>query len=71
MFILKKNKRVKIIKLRKRSKISEVNRLISDNSLLKTYTDWTPKYEIDDGIKKTIKWVKNNKFLYNSKNYNI
>ncbi len=46
-----------------RPSLSEVNRLYGDNSLLKTLTDWEPKYSGKDGLriglKKTIEWFSN------------
>lgn len=39
-----------------RPKKSEVNRLCGDNTLIKSLTDWRPKYTLAEGLKKTIDW---------------
>lgn len=41
---------------RLRPKDSEVFRLLGDNSLLKTLTDWQPDYNIEKGLEETINW---------------
>ena len=57
---------------RVRPKSSEVNRLFGDNSLIKSLTNWEPKYSgidgFEEGIKLTIDWFtnKDNLSLYNS-----
>lgn len=35
---------------------SEVRRLLGDNSLIKSLTDWTPQVSLEDGLKRTIDW---------------
>ena len=68
------NQNLKILsdKERLRPKASEVNRLFGDNSLIKSLTNWEPKYSgingFEEGIKLTIDWFtnKNNLSLYNS-----
>lgn len=42
--------------LRKRPEKSEVERLLSDNSLIKKLTDWAPEISLRDGISRTIDW---------------
>ena len=60
-----------------RPKNSEVNRLFGDNSLIKKYTNWNPKYSNLEGFKKgleiTIEWFQNplNIELYKSGKYTI
>ncbi len=39
---------------------SEVLRLLSDNSLARERLGWFPSVSLDDGLKKTIEWVKGN-----------
>jgi NAD dependent epimerase/dehydratase len=58
---------------RLRPKNSEVYRLFGDNSLIKQLTSWQPKFDIKEGIKKTIKWFENseNRRLYKEYIYNI
>lgn len=42
---------------------SEVFRLWCDNTKINKLTEFTPKYSIDDGLKKTIEWFTNNENL--------
>ena len=56
------NKSVDVISedLRLRPKKSEVNRLFGSNKLLKSITNWQPRYEgiegFENGLEKTIEW---------------
>ena len=54
---------------RLRPELSEVNRLIGDNTLLKNLTDWSPSYSGRDGLikglTKTINWFSDSKNLVN------
>lgn len=50
---------------------SEVNRLWADNTKIKDLTDWTPKYSIDEGLKETIEWIKNNMQYFKTDIYNV
>ncbi len=52
---------------------SEVFRLWGDNTLIKTLTDWQPKYNIEDGISETCKWFSNTANLekYKAAIYNL
>lgn len=56
---------------RLRPEKSEVNRLWADNEKIKEITGWTPKYSIDDGLKETIQWIKNNMDKYKTDIYNV
>ena len=49
---------------------SEVNRLVCDNSKIKKYTNWQPKYNLEKGLRETIKWLEDNKKLFKSDIYN-
>ena len=66
-------KKVKITcdKKRIRPKKSEVGRLIANNSKAKELINWSPKVTIDEGLKKTIKWIEKNIKLYKTNIYNI
>ncbi len=35
---------------------SEVNRLLGDNSLITSMTDWRPRHTLEEGLQKTIDW---------------
>lgn len=50
---------------------SEVNRLWADNTKIKELTCWKPKYTLDEGLKETIEWLKNNQHLYKASVYNV
>jgi NAD dependent epimerase/dehydratase len=41
-----------------RPEASEVFRLIGDNTLIKSLTDWQPRYELTEGLRDTIAWFK-------------
>ncbi len=71
--IYKINPKIKIIidKKRIRPKLSEVDRLLCDNTLILKKTSWKPKYNFDNGLDKTIEWIKKNKQLNYSYNYHI
>lgn len=59
--------------VRIRPELSEVNRLIGDNTLLKKITPWNQKYTLDMGLDKTIEWFSNkeNMSFYKSGIYNV
>ncbi len=58
---------------RMRPKNSEVFRLYGSNEKIRQLTDWTPKYDLREGIKETIEWfkVKENLAGYKHSIYNI
>jgi len=58
---------------RLRPKNSEVFRLWGDNTLIKSLTDFTPKYSIEKGLKETISWFTKSENLkkYKTDIYNV
>ena len=56
---------------RVRPKKSEVDRLFCDNKKIIENSEWRPKTNLRDGLKKTIDWVVNQNNLFNSKKYHI
>ena len=68
--IINKKVIIKTDTKRIRPEKSEVNRLICDNSKIKKYTNWQPKYNLDQGLKETIDWLENNKKLFKHDIYN-
>ena len=58
---------------RKRPEKSEVERLLADNSRAQKILGWKPVWNLDEGLKETIKWfsMKENQSLYKSEIYNI
>ena len=57
-------------KTRLRPGKSEVDRLMCDNSKLTKNTNWKPKYNLDKGLKETLKWLEENKLLFKHEIYN-
>ena len=58
---------------RMRPDASEVFRLIGDNTLIKSLTDWTPQFDLRHGLQDTIRWFKEPEHLarYKAWLYNI
>ena len=56
---------------RKRNIKSEVNNLLCDNSKILENTNWKPKFNIDEGLNKTIKWFVDNSDFFKSNIYNV
>lgn len=58
---------------RMRPDTSEVFRLIGDNTLIKSLTDWSPQFDLRNGLQDTIRWFKEPKHLarYKAWLYNI
>lgn len=50
---------------------SEVMRLVCDNSLIKSLSNWKPKYDLISGLEITIEWIKENIDNYKSEIYNV
>ena len=50
---------------------SEVNRLLGDNTKIKSLTEWTPKYDLATGLKETIEWIRDNLDKYKVDIYNV
>ena len=56
---------------RVRPEISEVDRLVCDNSKLFANTNWRPKYNIERGLLETIQWIKSNTSYFKPDKYSI
>jgi len=56
---------------RKRPRKSEVDRLMADNSKAKRLLKWSPRHSLEQGLKKTIEWFKENNAEYKSDIYNV
>lgn len=67
------NPKAKIIidGIRLRPENSEVNRLLGSNEKIKKLTNWTPSYSIEEGLKETIEFFRNNLNKYKTDIYNI
>jgi len=51
---------VEVDAARLRPQKSEVRRLLSNNSLARERLDWSPLVSLDDGLERTISWIKEN-----------
>jgi len=56
--------RLEIDESRLRPEKSEVYNLISDNRLARTALGWTPGVSLDEGLDRTIAWIRDNLHLY-------
>ena len=67
------NPNCKIIqeKKRMRPEKSEVNRLWADNSKALNEIQWSPKVTLEEGLSKTINWIRSNLQRFQSKDYVI
>ncbi|MBN1914122.1 MAG: GDP-mannose 4,6-dehydratase [Candidatus Omnitrophica bacterium] len=63
--------RIKSEEERKRPAKSEVERLLADNSKAKKLLGWRPKYSLEEGLKDTIFWLKDNNSIYKPHLYNL
>lgn len=68
--IINKKVIIKTDTKRVRPEKSEVSRLVCDNSKLKKYTNWVPKYNLEEGLKETISWLEKNKEFFKHEIYN-
>jgi len=66
-------KRAKLVKDEKRArpKKSEVERLLADNSKARKLLGWSPRVNLDTGLRKTIEWIKGHSDFYKPDTYNI
>lgn len=60
-------------KVRTRPERSEVERLVCDNRLMGTLTGWKPRIALEEGLRRTIEWFKNEENLkrYRHDIYNL
>ncbi len=56
---------------RMRPEKSEVNRLLGKNEKIMKITNWYPEYNLEEGLKETIEWLKNNLDAYKTDIYNV
>ncbi len=56
---------------RLRPEKSEVERLLGDNTKIKSLTDWSPQYDLRAGLAETIEWLRGHLASYKSDIYNI
>ncbi|MBI4248160.1 MAG: SDR family NAD(P)-dependent oxidoreductase [Elusimicrobia bacterium] len=68
---LGKKIRIKTEGKRKRSRSSEVDRLLSSCEKIKGMTGWQAEISLEEGLNKTIAWMKRNRHLYPTTEYQI
>lgn len=56
---------------RLRPEKSEVNRLLSDNSMAKNEMHWTPQFELKAGVEQTIEWIQQNLEHFRAGQYTV
>jgi dTDP-glucose 4,6-dehydratase len=56
---------------RVRPKGSEVDRLCADNSKAKRLLGWEPQYSLEEGLERTIEWLRENNEQYRSNVYAV
>ncbi len=56
---------------RVRPEASEVDRLCADISKARKNLGWTPRYTLEEGLLKTIAWIKDHLELYRPETYNV
>ena len=54
---------------RMRPELSEVLKLVSDNTLSREKMNWAPRVTLDDGLLQTIEFVKANRHLFRTNGY--
>jgi NAD dependent epimerase/dehydratase len=71
--IMKTNAKLKVDEQRMRPKNSEVFRLVCDNKLIKSTTDFSSKYSLEAGLAETVSWFTNKENLkkYKAGLYNV
>jgi dTDP-glucose 4,6-dehydratase len=50
---------------------SEVNRLVADNTLIKSLTGWTPQTDFPKGLAHTVEWIRRNLSLFSPARYSV
>ncbi|MFN2237362.1 MAG: GDP-mannose 4,6-dehydratase, partial [Anaerolineales bacterium] len=69
--IVGRNVKIEIDPSRLRPEKSEVQRLLSDNSLAQEILGWSPKVSFDQGLLNTIDWISNHLDLYRPDKYHL
>ncbi|MBU0768891.1 MAG: GDP-mannose 4,6-dehydratase, partial [Proteobacteria bacterium] len=64
--LMKKPLKIETEKQRRRPAGSEVERLLADNRLAREVLGWKPRVGLEDGLKRTIEWLKQSSKRYRS-----
>jgi dTDP-glucose 4,6-dehydratase len=62
---------IKLDESRLRPEKSEVQRLLSDNSLARQRLGWSPEIDLENGLRDTIAWISEHLDLYTPDKYQI
>jgi len=62
---------VKNEKVRARPAGSEVDRLLADNTMARTLLKWKPKVTLDEGLIRTVDWIRENLHEFRKSEYGI
>ena len=54
---------------RLRPAASEVERLVADSTVARELLNWTPRVDLDEGLRRTIAWVGDNEDLFGDKTF--
>ena len=63
--------KIELDERRTRPDKSEVGCLLADNSLARTVLGWEPAVTLEEGLKLTIEWMKNNIGRYRPDEYTV
>ncbi|MCE5252287.1 NAD-dependent 4,6-dehydratase LegB [bacterium] len=69
--VMNRNITVSMAENRMRPSASEVERLMCDNSKILASTPWKPEYSLENGLRETVAWLKDNISHYKHTLYNI
>jgi len=50
---------------------SEVDRLLADNTKIRTLTDWSPQVGLRDGLSRTADWIRDHLTELETGNYSV
>jgi len=69
--LMQRKIKIEIENKRIRPNMSEVERLVCDNTKLTQHTSWCPQYTFENGLMETINWFKDNVQFYKPHIYNV
>jgi dTDP-glucose 4,6-dehydratase len=69
--VLGRKIKVKKEQSRSRPADSEVDRLLADNTMAGNILKWKPKVTLDEGLLKTVDWIRTNLQEYKTDHYSI
>lgn len=69
--LLQSSARVETDEQRRRPERSEVERLVCDSRKARTLLDWTPNTSLEEGLRRTIEWMRRHAERYKPRLYNL